>query len=498
MQILRNVIPACIFIVSPTPSLAQISAEEIWQEWVAFYAVQGFELSATSQSYADGTLRLNGVTQTYTDSNEEGEVSIVASLDEISLREETDDSVSYILPEQMTVLFSVRMEPENDTFVIPITMTLENFQGRVSGDDTREYQNTADTITINVAHAEDEGSVNADFVMNDLASLVQIAAGLNGPWDYSSTGEMSSMSVDFSFAEVASNTQFTFEIDIEDITLSAVLGNFTESSTDGFLYPLTQQHRYSAYKSETNFSVSGNGEQTTARSSTDRSAFAVDIAPEAVAFKGGSLGFETTFQMAQFPIPFGYSATEIITEIAAPLFASELSQPLALKLALRDVAPSESVWTLIDPLGALGRDPVDFVLDIDGSAKSLVEAGDIGAFENFNRMPFELDNLTLNQLLLSAAGAVLTGNGDVDFKNEDSASGLGFPQPFGKLNFDLKGGLTLIDKLVTIGVLPAAQAQMAKMMSGVVATPVGEDHLTSEIELTEDGSVLVNGLPSPF
>ena len=157
MQILRNVIPACIFIVSPTPSLAQISAEEIWQEWVAFYAVQGFELSAISQSYADGTLRLNGVTQTYTDSNEEGEVSIVASLDEISLREETDDSVSYILPEQMTVLFSVRMEPENDTFVIPITMTLENFQGRVSGDDTREYQNTADMITINVAHAEDEG-----------------------------------------------------------------------------------------------------------------------------------------------------------------------------------------------------------------------------------------------------------------------------------------------------------------------------------------------------
>ncbi|MEM9581020.1 MAG: DUF2125 domain-containing protein, partial [Pseudomonadota bacterium] len=97
-------------------------------------------------------------------------------------------------------------------------------------------------------------------------------------------------------------------------------------------------------------------------------------------------------------------------------------------------------------------------------------------------------------LLVSVAGAKLTGDGDFTFDNTDLTSFDGLPKPTGKVNLALDGGNGLMDKLVQMGLLPEEQAMGARMMMGLFARPgEGEDSLTSTLEINEEGHILANG-----
>ena len=50
-----------------------------------------------------------------------------------------------------------------------------------------------------------------------------------------------------------------------------------------------------------------------------------------------------------------------------------------------------------------------------------------------------------------------------------------------------------MDRLVQMGLLPAEQAGMARMMMGMFTQPVGDDMLSSRIEINEAGHILANG-----
>jgi hypothetical protein len=47
--------------------------------------------------------------------------------------------------------------------------------------------------------------------------------------------------------------------------------------------------------------------------------------------------------------------------------------------------------------------------------------------------------------------------------------------------------------LIQMGLIPEDQAMMPRMMLGMFATPVGDDMLTSTIEVNAEGHVLANG-----
>ena len=55
------------------------------------------------------------------------------------------------------------------------------------------------------------------------------------------------------------------------------------------------------------------------------------------------------------------------------------------------------------------------------------------------------------------------------------------------------GAYALMDKLTTMGLLPAEQSAGFKAMLGLFAVPVGADELTSKIEMREDGGIYANG-----
>ena len=105
-------------------------------------------------------------------------------------------------------------------------------------------------------------------------------------------------------------------------------------------------------------------------------------------------------------------------------------------------------------------------------------------------MPATVDSVDINDITLEIAGAKFNGQGAAMIDNSSMP-----PMPVGELNLDLKGGIGLLDKLVSLGLLPQEQGQMVKMMSGMFTVPGGDgtDHLTSKIEMKQGGAILANG-----
>ena len=144
---------------------------------------------------------------------------------------------------------------------------------------------------------------------------------------------------------------------------------------------------------------------------------------------------------------------------------------------------------MFDPGGAIPRDPASLVLDLSGTGVLTADFTDPEVAEELEETPpGELTSISINQLLLSLAGAELTGDGKFTFSNEGDV-----PMPAGMATVALKGGNALLDTLVGMGLIPQEQAMGARMMLGLFARPVGDDQLVSEIEVTEDGQILANG-----
>ena len=108
-------------------------------------------------------------------------------------------------------------------------------------------------------------------------------------------------------------------------------------------------------------------------------------------------------------------------------------------------------------------------------------------------VPGELNGIQLTELTVRAAGAEITGDGAFTFDNSDLDTFDGFPRPEGDVNLAINGINGLVDKLIQMGIVPEDQAMMPRMMLGMFATPVGDDMLTSKIEVNSEGHVLANG-----
>jgi hypothetical protein len=108
-------------------------------------------------------------------------------------------------------------------------------------------------------------------------------------------------------------------------------------------------------------------------------------------------------------------------------------------------------------------------------------------------VPGELNSVVITELVIKGAGAEITGDGAFTFDNSDLQSFDGFPRPEGQVNFVINGVNGLVDNLILMGLIPEDEAMMPRMMIGMFTTPVGDDMLTSTIEVNSEGHVLANG-----
>jgi hypothetical protein len=198
---------------------------------------------------------------------------------------------------------------------------------------------------------------------------------------------------------------------------------------------------------------------------------------------------------APFP-PVGVAITESAFNILMPILQSNFPNDFGLLIKLAGLTVSDDVWNIIDPTSILPRNPATFVMDLAGTGNWLVDIFDPKVAANMSdEIPGEIQSVSLNELILSIAGADLTGTGAFTLDNTDLTTFDGFPKPVGAVGLKLIGGNDLLDKLVAMGMVPQDGATNARMMMGLFARLVEgtEDTMTSQIEIEENGSVLANG-----
>ncbi len=221
----------------------------------------------------------------------------------------------------------------------------------------------------------------------------------------------------------------------------------------------------------------------------------ISVTPEEFAY--GFYERDAVINAVSSAIPFPrvtLKYDEIALDINAPLAQSDQPVAFTFLAALRGIAVNEEIWGIFDPTGKLPHDPVTAAIDVSGTYNILADLMNIGEIISLGGPPAEPVSLNLNELLVSAAGAELTGQGAFTFNNDNLETFDGIPQPIGSVDLSLRGGFGLMDKLIEMRLVPADAALGIRAMLGAFAKPGDSaDHFVSTIELTPEGAVMANG-----
>ena len=155
----------------------------------------------------------------------------------------------------------------------------------------------------------------------------------------------------------------------------------------------------------------------------------------------------------------------------------------------------DTLWAMIDPAASLAHDAATIIIDTSGTAtltKDLMT--DAQALEGgSSESPGVLNSLEIPQILAKALGAEVTAKGAFTFDPTDTVSIPGVPLPTGKIDIKATGVNALIDKLVTLGLLPQDQAMQGRMMLSMFAnSSATADEITSTLEF-KDKHFYANG-----
>lgn len=236
------------------------------------------------------------------------------------------------------------------------------------------------------------------------------------------------------------------------------------------------------------------GESGSISTVSDMLDFDLSLTRELLRISSASKG--TEFNLETEDIPFGAISASIgqtLQDIRIPLNTTPDPQPFTYHDEIRELVLSDNLWALFDPDSQITRTAITYVLNVSGLGNWLIDPF-APEFDTPDITEGRLHRLTLHELLLSGAGAELTGSGDFTFNNDNLDSYDGIPVPEGDLDLKLTGGNQLLDTLVRTGILSDEDATSARMITGMfTAKGDDDDTIVSRIEATGDGKLLANG-----
>ncbi len=477
---------------------ADLSAQDVWADWKDYLSNTGYTLTA-SENQSGGTLTVSDIKMTMP--VEEGTVNV--SLGSIEFVENGDGTVNVLMPANMPMGFDVMADGEGIKGTL--IYTHDGSPMIVSGDTaemTYDYTSSAASFALDGIEIDGEPVpaevLDFSVALTDIAShTVMKIADLRSYEQKMTTGALT-YTATFNDPEGEGNGTFNGAVQGLDFAGTMVIPTL-EDPTDvaallqsGMDYDAT--FKMGSGTSSMNFV---DGSDSFASESAFQSASAdLKMGAGGVALSVSQNDTSMSVMGSEIPFPIALEMAEFGLNFAMPLVKSEGEQDFALGLALREFSVPEMLWGLIDPTGELPHDPATLVVDLSGKGLldvDLVNEEEMAKVEMGEMVPGELRGLTLNELLLSVAGAELTGSGDFTFDNTDLESFDGMPAPEGEANLKLVGANNLIDKLVGMGLLSDDDAMGARMMMGMFAVSAGDDVVTSKIEVNDEGHVLANG-----
>lgn len=479
-------------------ALADVTAEDVWQDWRSYLEVFGYEVTGTPQRGAQGIVIPDfGLSQTLP----EGEGRVEMRFGRIELQERGDGTVSVIYPESLSM--ALALSPvEGEAVTAVLQMAHSGLEITASGTpDALRYVYSADDLRFDLGEVTVDGvpveELEAGLHLGGLAgaSVTQPEEGgrrflqdvTSGPVRYelrfndAGTGSALDYAGEVQSLGYTARMRLPDGLDADDMAAALAAG----MALDGQL---------SFGAGEGRFSVSEAGETTRGTSRSTRTELDGDFSAEGLAYGLRVEGLETEVESDSLPVPMAYGIDRVGAHLAMPVTQSDAMQDFGLVLDLNGLTLSDTIWGMIDPNARLPRDPADLTVDLSGRGRLTADIFDPEKMEALTRSgerPGEIESVVLNRLLLSLAGAKLTGVGAVEL---DSPEGNAMPPAEGTVDLRLEGGNGLLDRLIEMGLVPQEQATTVRMMAAMFAqVGEGEDTLTSRIELQKDGSLLVNG-----
>ncbi len=495
MKIYRTLTTTTALAFLASPAIADLTAAEVWNDWQELVANYGAEVSTSGESSSGGTLTISGVS---TDFNVP-DGSVTMAMGDITFEELGDGSVAVRMQETMPISIDITTPDEKEGNVA-FTIRQPGASLIASGDaSSLRYDFDYPTLgmgefTIDAPDVPDDLPFVIDLAMNGMAGFVTLGEG--DVRTYESQSTIASMAMNMSFADPEGKEgQGTFKLSIADLAQSATgaIGNIEmDMSAAEMIMAGTRQTGTATYGAGS-YDIAFEGPDGDFQMLTTAASGSLNATLDENGVSYGGTTNDVAMSISGSVIPFptiNLSMAESGGQFKMPLVPGEQVQDFALVMRLVGLEIDNTIWNMFDPAGQLPHDPATLIIDLAGKGVLTEDITDPEYAENMEaEAPGTLEEVKVNALQLSLAGAELTGDGAFTFDNS-----FGIPMPAGVANLMLVGGNGLLDKLVGMGFVPDEQAMGARMMMGLFARPGdGEDTLVSTIEVMEDGSVLANG-----
>ena len=447
-----------------TPALADLTAEQVLADQLRQMELYGLKAEVTGQSRNGDTLVVDGLSAV----GEMPEGTFRMTMGGAFFRELGDGTVEITYPDVIPLSMS-GTSPDGEAFEMVMSLTQSNTRTVVSGiPEEIAYAFTSDSFSLD----------NLQFLAPEEAAAMDMDISMQ------MTGLTGAMTM------IGGGTLRDYDADFTVDTISGTIAGAPDGEEGSVDISFNAQNVVADYAGSAAPQDLGASFAETIRSGTKTKGTAThgpltyDIAADtpdgtfemATAIASGNFDFE----MGAGGLDYGTTANDMTLSVGG---SSIPLPPLTFKMAesgMRFGMPI--VPSLVD----IWRSANWY---IDGMATLLQDVFAPDFAEEMTGPPGMLNAVNVNRILLSLAGAELTGDGAFTFNNDAP-----MPMPAGVMNMKLTGGNGLLDTLVGMGLVPEDQAMGARMMMGLFAQPGdGDDSLVSTIEVKEDGSVLANG-----
>jgi hypothetical protein len=499
VSIARCLGAASVLAMSTSAGWADVTAQEVWDEWKSYMSSMGYEVSA-QENASGGTVTVSDLTisMLITDS----EVTTKVAMPELAFTENGDGTVDISLPDSFPIMVNVSENGQEADIQIDYAHT--NAAMTVSGspeDMINAYASDSTSMALGSITVDGETlppeMASFQATLENVESSTRTVVGDLRMYEQAMSAAMVQMNGAFDDPE--SDDKGVFSAAMEGFVFEGSAALPAEMNLEDMRAMLDAGFGFEgvfSYLSGTgSLSGTGDGEDFSMDSSATNGAAVIGMDAETLVYDFNYEDISVNVMSSEIPFPLSITAAEMGFGLGMPLAVSDEEQDFSLAIALRDVAVPDMLWGLVDPTGILPRDAATVALDMSGKTKLTFDLMDPATAASMgDQPPGELHALTLNELVISAAGALIAGSGDFTFDNADQQTYPGMPAPSGTLNLEVVGANGLMDKLSEMGMIGENEVMGARMMMGMLAVPgEGEDTLTSEIEFGEGGSISANG-----
>jgi hypothetical protein len=482
-----------LLLASAGPAMAQVSAAEVWQSWKDSLSAGG-EIAIGSETADGGTLTVTDVTLTSSDSGGTFEALIPV----LTFTDTGEGSVSVTMAEEVPITLTFPAEGDSGPASFAATIRQTGLEMLVSGTaGAMTHDIAAARLAFEIDEATDaSATLSGSVAFNDVSGSYAVTTGEMQVIEQALLAGLVEVAFSAEDPEAGVSMSLSGTVDGIESSGSAVLPlpesfNPETALRDG----MAGEGGYVYGPTAVSFEILEGGVPVSGTLAAEGGALDLAASAESLIYSSQTIGLSVGATSAEAPFPFELSLAQSGIDLVIPLAATEDPADFAFGVNLTDLAVNDEIWAMLDPGALIPRDPATFVLDLTGTLRLFVDLADpdqVAAMAEAGP-PGEIHSLSLNDLTLAVAGARVTGTGGFTFDNSDTTTIPGFPRPEGKIDLTASGVNGLIDTLSTMGLLPTDQVMGARMMLGLFTVPVGDDELTSTIEVNAEGHILANG-----